>query len=236
MFRPYLSWSSYDLFCRDQQKWYLKYAYGIEEPANDKMKIGKIFSEAYADPAFDYRTALRKENIPPSALTMFESLKDARLIRPELCEVKIECTIDGVPLIAYFDALRPWDDLIIENKTGAPWTQERADEHGQLTLYGIMYGHVTPGSEPKYLLQSIDPKGRLLIFTTTRSQEQKQQLWNNIKKVWAEMKELESRFYASGATQSSPEKSNAVPRAPRARTRGEQSKVVKQKPAPTAEK
>jgi len=192
--RPYLSFSSFDLFRRDPDKWYLKYVHGVEEPANDKMVIGKAFSEAYANPSYDYRKALMEARIAPSAAQMIaRALENKALVRatPKNCEYKLELTVRGVPTLMYLDGAKPTKHLIIENKTGAPWTQERADEADQLTFYGAGWYEKT-GKLPDYLLQSIDPKGCVRVFKTKRTVEQFDALWSQVDHVWREIQSIQS--------------------------------------------
>lgn len=54
-------------------------------------------------------------------------------------EYKLDVDLEGIKLFGIFDSFCPKTKNIIEYKTGkAPWTQKRADEHGQLHFYALM--------------------------------------------------------------------------------------------------
>lgn len=70
-----------------------------------------------------------------------EVLETLRLTIPryELPEYRIMTEINGLQLFGILDSFQPHSCAIIEYKTGlSPWTQERANNHGQLHFYALL--------------------------------------------------------------------------------------------------
>ena len=118
--RP-LSWSAISSFEWNPRQWYEKYVLKILPEETEELKFGKMVDEKIqADPTF----------IPE--LVRFPILQH---------EMKIEW--QGIPLIGYADAYLPPENgrriAVRDYKTGRKeWTQKRADETGQLTMYLFM--------------------------------------------------------------------------------------------------
>lgn len=114
--RP-LSWSAVWLFETDRERWYNKYVLGEKEKPTKEMEFGKVVGEKLAsDPLF----------MP-------------HVVRYDTFELPLTCMFDGIPLIGYIDTSKLDLKKHREYKTGKkPWTQKRADEHGQVTMYSLM--------------------------------------------------------------------------------------------------
>lgn len=71
-------------------------------------------------------------------------------------EYKLTGEVDGIPLIGYIDIWNDTDLHLHENKTSynqSRWSQKKADEHGQLTMYALMLDQqgIKPESVTHYL-------------------------------------------------------------------------------------
>lgn len=111
--RP-LSWSAISSFEYDPEQWYRKYVLKMEDPATKEMLFGSKIGHALAtDPTF-------MPHVP----------------RSPVFEYELKLTFGKIPMVGYIDG---WDvkTLVLrEYKTGKkPWTQKRADEHGQFDMY-----------------------------------------------------------------------------------------------------
>lgn len=122
--RP-LSWSAISSFEYDPEQWYQSYVLGIR-PSSKEMTFGsEVDKRIQEDPAF----------LP-------------QLPRYSIMQHKMEATFSGIPLIGYSDGLDLAQFLLADYKTGKKaWTQDRADETGQLTMYLLML-HLTQGIHP----------------------------------------------------------------------------------------
>lgn len=113
--RP-LSWSAISSFEYDKEQWYRKYVLGQEDPASKEMlfgsKVGRDIAEA-------------RVHMP-------------HIKRYPVFEYELKFMFGKIPMIGYLDG---WDAIHLdlgEYKTGKkPWTQKRADEHGQFDTYGL---------------------------------------------------------------------------------------------------
>lgn len=110
-----LSWSAISSFKYDKEQWYKKYVLGIKDEGSREMDFGKLVGgKLENDPTF-------LPEIP----------------RAEHMEYKLHVTFGDVQLIGYIDSYG--DAVLHEYKTGKnPWTQEKVDNHGQITMYLLM--------------------------------------------------------------------------------------------------
>lgn len=112
--RPY-SWSQHSSFKFDKMQWLERYIIGKKSPPNLVMEFGSVFGKSVEN---------GEPMMPVDTLSHFE--------------YKLECELDGFQLIGYIDSYEPHTKLR-EYKTGqALWTQKKADDHGQLTMYALM--------------------------------------------------------------------------------------------------
>ncbi len=158
--RP-LSWSAISSFEYDPEQWYRKYVLGQTDPASKEMLFGsEIGNKLASDPTF---------------MTCVPRLS--------LFEFELNAKFGKIPLIGYIDSYELHTDLL-EFKTGKkPWTQKRADDHGQLDMYLLML-HLTYNVKPHdvqcsivwmptqetgdFQISLIDPN-KVHIFPTKRS-------------------------------------------------------------------
>lgn len=126
--RP-LSWSAISSFEWDPEQWYRRYILNIQEPPSKEMEFGKVFAKSCED---------RKPLAPVTLLNKMEH--------------KFEIVFDGIPLVGYADTFcTDTKKKIGEYKTSKkPWTQEKVDGHGQLTMYALM-NFVTNKIKPEEL-------------------------------------------------------------------------------------
>lgn len=127
--RP-LSWSAISSFEWDPEQWYRRYVLGIEEDPTEELKFGKMVGERLSsDPTF-------MQGIPRAGVFEHEM------------RTTLETKNGSIPMLGFMDHLLPKFDMD-EYKTGKkPWTQERADTHGQIDMYLLLY----------FLLEKIVPE------------------------------------------------------------------------------
>lgn len=125
--RP-ISWSQISSFEYDKEQWYRKYVLKQKQPTTPAMEFGKTVGE---------RIATDTKYLPG-------------IPREKVMEYEFIAVYKGIKLVGYADA---FDDAVFrlrEYKTGKiskPWTQKRADKHGQITMYLFMKwlnGKITP--------------------------------------------------------------------------------------------
>ena len=123
--RP-LSWSAISSFQYDPDQWYKKYILGERTPENAQMTFGKLVGERLAsDPSY-------LPEVP----------------RAEIYEYELKTSVSSINCIGFIDSYTP-HKLLLEYKTsGKPWTQDRANSHGQLKMYCLML----------YLLHKVKPE------------------------------------------------------------------------------
>lgn len=123
--RP-LSWSQISSFEYSPGQWYDKYILGNKQPESSAMLFGKEIGNRLAnEPSF-------MPQVP--RLPLFEYI--------------LEGMLGDIPLIGFMDSYHPHDTLY-EYKTGKPpWTQKRADEHGQIDMY-LLIIYLSLGVRPE---------------------------------------------------------------------------------------
>lgn len=190
--RP-LSWSALSLFEWNKKMWYDKYVSGEASIMTPELEFG-----SYIDKKIQF-----DESFLP------------KLIRYPILQHKMRIDWDGIPLVGYADTYRPKDGrrhlALRDYKTGKaakPWTQQRADEHGQLTMYLFMiwledksinierselYIDWLPTHIDQGKIALIEPV-KIHSFKTHRSMRDLLAFGKRINNTWKEMQE-----YASAA-------------------------------------
>lgn len=128
--RP-LSWSAISSFEWDPEQWYRRYVLGIEEDPTEELKFGKYVGDMLQK-SKDFMKSIPR-------LSVFEHEMRATLK-----------TKKGlIPMLGFMDAHEPILDMD-EYKTGKkPWTQERADTHGQIDMYLLLHFLLTKTAPEK---------------------------------------------------------------------------------------
>lgn len=106
---------------------------------------------------------------------------------------------ETVRLFCILDGYDPAAGRIGEFKTGRHWTQQMADEHGQLSFYTFAYWNKY-GRFPSELTliwietaetkDGIGPTGRVSIFPTTRTRQDMDAIQGRIENAWKGIKAL----------------------------------------------
>ena len=212
--RAYLSWSQFDLWTRSPDQYVMKYIYREEPPTTPAMMLGKRMADM-----------LENREIP-AADQMFEHYRQF-LPRYEHREKDIRCEYAGVPLLAKpdgftvhtaFNGIGSIDEIhatmnfdLGEYKTGKSWTQERADEHGQIDFYVISLlvsngfsaadvARVRPVIHwiPTYTVNRMPtPTGEIVNFITPRSEKQIITFGSRLVRAWAEIGDRCAQEYAA---------------------------------------
>lgn len=188
-----LSWSAIASFEYDPEQWYRSYVLGIKQTSKE-MDFGNWV---------DKRLQNFKHWLPEVERFPFQQYK----FNPKFNGIKLVGFADGLDLNP--KAMRLKDD-----KTGKKeWTQQRADETGQLTMYLFMLWlekEIPPEKVRCFIswLPTKDVKGKgmlqnkdsfaidfrddpvvPIIFETRRSMRQLLEFGGRIKRVWLEMQQ-----------------------------------------------
>jgi hypothetical protein len=136
----HLSWSQLEKWESDKEGYRAKYYRNEEQWSTQAMDYGKKFARAMeTDAATDD--------------PMLDLVRSAA-IKYEVSELKLEAVLETkegkIPLLGYLDTSHSNPTKgYREYKTGKiPWTQKRADKHGQITLYDLMV-YLKYGGVPK---------------------------------------------------------------------------------------
>lgn len=182
--RP-MSWSSISSFWWSEEQWYDSYILKIKS-TSPEMEFGSYV---------DTRLQTDPEYLP-------------HVPRYPLMQHKMRAVFNGIPLIGVPDGL-DFDSSpkkLIDYKTGkAAWTQKKADETGQLTMYLLLL-YLTEGMRPEEFACAIhwlptaysprftidfrrprDPE--LIMFDTTRSMLDILRFGQHIKDTYALMQQ-----------------------------------------------
>lgn len=177
--RP-LSWSAISSFEYDKEQWYRKYALGIQDPKTKEMEFGTLIGTQLAE---------KPEFMP-------------HIPRYPIYEYPLVFEFGDIPMVGYIDG---WDDdkfHLGEYKTGKkPWTQKRADEHGQFDTYALgmwvmrkikphdieMFLHWMPTKETgDFRIEFVDEK-QCHTFKTKRSMSDILRFGMRINEVYKQM-------------------------------------------------
>lgn len=124
--RPYLSWSSMDLFERNIEQWRQVYLYGQKMRINRGMAFGKQMAEGLEH---DEATGDSVLDLVMAKLPKFEIMD-----QPVECELKNGKNI--IPILIKPDTMKADMTAFKEYKTGQePWSRKRVDESGQISFY-----------------------------------------------------------------------------------------------------
>lgn len=113
--RPHISWSEISSFEYNPEDWYSSYILGNKKTSK-QMEFGSMVD--------------KKLQEDPTFLPQVE--------RYPIAQHPLEFYIDDLKVVGYIDGYDPSKPRIKDDKTGVtPWTQKKADETGQLTLYTL---------------------------------------------------------------------------------------------------
>lgn len=177
-----MSWSSISSFEWDPEQWYQSYIKGIRQESKE-LAFGSLVDKKLQD--------------DPNYLSSVE--------RYPIMQHGMKIMFDGIPLIGFADGYDPSAKILADYKTGKKaWTQKRADETGQLTMYAFMLyliDKVKPGDmvfrivwlptveSGDFSIQFKDDPVKPKVFNTTRSMLDILQFGQRIKKTLEEMQE-----------------------------------------------
>jgi len=113
----------------NREDWYRSYILGMKSPPTPEMLAGNRIGDSIGTD---------KSEVPD-------------LVPPGVKEYELHVEYEGIPLIGYCDHFCPNMLVLHENKTSPNkkrWTQRKADEHNQLTMYALML-NLRDGIEPE---------------------------------------------------------------------------------------
>jgi len=215
--RQYLSFSSMDLFERNQERWAEVYLFGSKIPINRGMAFGRQMADSLEKDELsgDITLDLIMEKLPK-----FE-IMDKVIERPkgDIVEVynptkgkieqyKVPVLIAGgerIPLVAKPDTIKKDMTAFKEYKTGqGMWNKGKVDKLNQITFYATAI-FITTGKIPndielvhvlteKTTKDSIDAKltatGDIYRYPTSRHMTEVLNMMVRMKKNWVEMKKV----------------------------------------------
>ena len=211
--RPYLSFSQMTLFERDPEGYAEQYLYGKKQRLSRNIVYGGMLAEglehgeASGDPMLDaMMSKLPKFELMDHAV--IAKVGKGRFIRyargsglNEMYVPILENRGDDIPLLALPDTVKPDWSAFKEYKTSTrKWTQQMADESGQITFYAtamwLVTGKVPEDIELVNVPVAYDengrlaPTGELVRLPTRRSMSDVIKMVSRMRKAWAGIKEL----------------------------------------------
>ena len=159
------------------------YILGFRSPQNIYMKFGTTVHEALnPDSGIDVEKAISEmilmERAKPKAA--YERIMKEILANTPRCneyEKALFIDLEEMSLFAGIDGVQ--DNHLVEYKTGGQfWTQQRADEHEQITHYILSWYLETEELMPFKLISINSNNGGVKEFETTRTVEQLDE-WTN---------------------------------------------------------
>lgn len=197
--RP-LSWSAISSFEWNPKQWHSKYVL---------KELPEITPELYFGSMID-----KKIQDDPTYLP--------KLVRYPILQHEMRCEFNGIPLLGFADTFRPayfskrkgfktgpnsMNPAIRDYKTGRKeWTQKRADDTGQITMYLLMLwmmDKIKPEDVECYIdwlpthiedgKIAFIQEGDIRTFKTKRTMQQVLAFAQRIKDRWVEMEEYASR-------------------------------------------
>jgi len=189
--RPYLSWSSLNLFEKNPKQWIEVYIYDQKIPINKAMAYGKELADG----------------LEAGELTGHESIDIAMIQIPkfELMDKAFEAKInDGkneIILLAKPDTAKKDLSAFKEYKTGQGiWTQKKVDDFGQITFYATAIWLKTKKipqdielvwiETATQLDGKIEATGTIKRFVTKRTAIDCLKMCARIKRAWQGIKKL----------------------------------------------
>lgn len=143
------SWSEISLWEQDEQEWHRRYVLGIKPPPTKAMQLGTDIHSIIAAEDKNVLFEQYATRLHAGELRIINKILENWVTVCPLqgkYEVKLEATLspgsgtDEIPIAGYIDFLPDDESAIWEIKTGSSiWTKKRAEEHGQLAFYSLMY-------------------------------------------------------------------------------------------------
>src|SRR3990167_5936611 len=126
--RGYISWSQLSLYRQNKEKYISKYILGEDvEIDNLGLKYGKIISTLLEN---NKKSKNEAENILKIVLPKYKEIEKE-------ISVKMKTKNGDIILLGKLDTYQP--GKFREYKTGTiKWTQEKANQHDQITFYSLM--------------------------------------------------------------------------------------------------
>ena len=160
-------------------EWYMQYMVARVEKEGEPLTLGKIFQQAMCDKKFDYAKALKEAGFNSDKERIFKrALENRTIVRLPKKNTEKKIIVKGrglnYPILAQFDGIDTDITLIVENKFGCVWTQQRVDDgifydetrtkrqDRQITWYILAY-YIKYGVMPRFLLQSFNGKNGALV-------------------------------------------------------------------------
>ena len=189
MAKRYVSYSEMTTFYEDKDKYYQQYIIGVREAPNKAMMFGSIVHALLEDKEYDYKKAIKEAGFTSDFKRIADKVSK-ETPRSEESELKLFVDFDDFALYAGIDG-RIGEDLV-EYKTGkAMWTQERADESEQITLYSLAW-QLKYGKLPNYLLITISStNGKFRQIRTSRTEAQLENMKAKLRQFKKDLEELD---------------------------------------------
>ena|SRR3990167_3422909 len=188
-----LSWSEFWLYTNRPDDYYSEYVLGIKGEPSREMILGNVIHLALE--GADWKTEFKKHNFTTDYERTIEEILKYQFPNIPEREVwlgdygKIYPQIESAGIAARVDGVDTKNHIIYENKTSKSfWTQEKADTHGQLTLYSFIYREKY-GVIPSLVLFSINVgNGKVKMIETKRSEFQINEFITQVRQMVADLK------------------------------------------------
>lgn len=177
---------------QNKQEYYEEYVLGIKPEPNEKMVLGSIVHEMFANPNYDYKTALKNNNFTAKEFRVVEGFRLFKFPKKSVSEYKLsEKVVADCELIGYIDKMTK--ETVYEIKTsGSFWNKSRVEESLQLTIYSFLHTQHYKLEEPSplVLVNFNTNNGKFVEFETKRTLEQHKEMLKLVRDVISEIKNL----------------------------------------------
>lgn len=187
-----ISWSELNMWETNQTLWHQTYVLGLRQPATPAMVRGTHLHGLLLEGKQDALDPVKY--LPGEARIHSMIAREFDIIIPRelfAWEVPSSVDVDGIPTHGYWDGHDEENMAILELKTGARlWTQQQANEHGQLAFYALQH-LLTLKTVPTMLLVSASTKsGKVVAYELVLSTQQLNDMRYRIKKAKEDMGDL----------------------------------------------
>lgn len=180
--KGYISFSQMNLYLWDPREYYEQYILGKNFMAElrktdidrwDKITLGSIFQEAWADPRINWRRRLKSEGFTANKERIIKTALDQKnlmTMATSKCDKEIRTNFEGIPLIIKPDGFDKEKRILLENKFGAIRSQEKVDEDNQISFYCLGIKLLFGWIPETIILQSVnDRTGKVEPVKTKRT-------------------------------------------------------------------
>ncbi len=205
----YISYSEFSCFYEyGKEEYFKRYILGIQEPPTEPLIFGSIVHSVLSDDNYKWEEEIKKlTKFPQETYVRIIKKISSSVPRFKEQEKSLFINLPEFDLYAGIDGVNPGETLA-EYKTGKQfWTQEKADEHDQITHYILCWKLETGEHLPCRLISINSANGKHKEFYTYRTKEQLDEWMEKLINFKKELQEIQSESGKSWWESKCPSKS-----------------------------